>query len=98
VSDYTYLLTVVGVGGVLAVHYVLDALALGLDGGDVMPLYVGGDVTDVDAFAALAGRGVGIVVGKPTTRGWPGRSRAAGCVVDDLRAVQRFLGVLARGS
>jgi hypothetical protein len=23
-----------------------------------MPLYVGGDVTDVDAFAALAGRGV----------------------------------------
>jgi len=36
--------------------------SLGLDRADVVPVYVGDDVTDEDAFAALAGRGIGIVV------------------------------------
>jgi trehalose-phosphatase len=35
---------------------------LGLDRPDVTPVYIGDDETDEDAFAALAGRGIGILV------------------------------------
>ena len=35
---------------------------LGLDRPDVLPVYIGDDETDEDAFAALAGRGIGILV------------------------------------
>jgi trehalose-phosphatase len=36
--------------------------ALGLDQGGVLPIYIGDDLTDEDAFKALRGRGLGIVV------------------------------------
>ena len=36
--------------------------ALGLDRDDVVPLYIGDDITDEHAFAAIADRGVGIIV------------------------------------
>lgn len=35
---------------------------LGLDGPDVLPVYIGDDLTDEDAFRALRGRGIGILV------------------------------------
>lgn len=35
---------------------------LNLDGGDVLPFYIGDDVTDEDGFRELKGRGIGIVV------------------------------------
>jgi trehalose-phosphatase len=43
-----------------AVIWLLQALEL--DGPEVLPLYLGDDLTDEDAFRALSGRGVGIVV------------------------------------
>lgn len=43
-----------------AVLWLLEAL--GLDGDDVLPVYVGDDVTDEDAFEALRERGLGILV------------------------------------
>jgi len=35
---------------------------LGLDGPEVAPVYVGDDVTDEDAFRAIEGRGIGVLV------------------------------------
>lgn len=47
--------------------------ALGLDGDDVMPLYVGDDTTDEDAFRILGEQGLGVVVTdvpRPTHAGY----------------------------
>ena len=44
-----------------ATLWMLEAFALG--GDDVLPFFIGDDMTDEDAFAALAGRGVGVAVG-----------------------------------
>lgn len=60
--------------------------ALGLDGTDVLPFYIGDDETDEDAFRALAGHGIAILVGGE------GRSTAAGYVLADPAEVARFLG------
>jgi trehalose-phosphatase len=46
-----------------AVRWLLEQLEL--DGPEVLPVYVGDDLTDEDAFRALAGRGLGIRVGSP---------------------------------
>ena len=63
--------------------------ALGLDGEDVLPLYLGDDDTDEDAFAALEGRGLGILVSDA------GHTTAAEYVLADTQEVGRFLSDLA---
>jgi alpha,alpha-trehalase len=58
---------------------------LDLDRPDVLPIYVGDDITDEDAFAALQGRGIGIVVRdepRPTT---------ASLALDSPQQVHRLL-------
>jgi trehalose-phosphatase len=59
---------------------------LGLDRDDVAPLYLGDDVTDEDAFEALAGRGIGLVVA-----GEDERPTAADLRLADTEGTRRFL-------
>jgi len=72
-----------------AVTWLLERLDL--DRPDVVPLYVGDDVTDEDAMSALQNRGVGIVVrGEDDARATAARYALADC--DDVRG---FLAMLA---
>ncbi|MGH4026748.1 MAG: trehalose-phosphatase, partial [Pseudonocardiaceae bacterium] len=72
--------------------------ALGLDSGDVVAVYLGDDITDEDAFRALAGRGIGILVvtgaagavGADDPAG-ADRGTAADFVLDSIGEVERFL-------
>ena len=66
-----------------AVLWLLEAL--GLQGESVLPLYVGDDTTDEDAFAALAERGIGILVAHAVC------FTAARYVLRDPNDVARFL-------
>ncbi len=77
-----------------AVLYLLDAL--GLDRDDVVPIYVGDDITDEHAFEALAGRGIGVFVGRADDPEVGGRTTAADFVLDSTEEVERFLDTLAR--
>ena len=61
---------------------------LDLDHADVLPIYIGDDITDEDAFAVLRGRGVGIVV-----RDEP-RPTCATLALEDPDDVHRLLGAL----
>lgn len=75
-----------------AVLWLLDRL--GLAGPDVLPVYIGDDTTDEDAFEALAGRGLTVRVGSPEEP-----TRAA-YVLRDVAELERFLRILeahARG-
>ena len=64
--------------------------ALDLEAEDVVPLYVGDDDTDEDAFAALSGRGIGILVTNAD------RHTLAQYKLSDTQAVEQFLGSLSR--
>lgn len=74
-----------------AVRYLLDLL--GLAGPEYVPLYLGDDVTDEDAFRALAGTGIGIYVGDADELE---RGTAATFTVDDVDQVGELLHGLAR--
>ena len=77
-----------------AVLYLLEALELDRD--DVLPLYVGDDITDEDAFRALAGRGIGILVADPADPEVAGRRTAAEFLLRDTDEVENLLDALAR--
>jgi trehalose 6-phosphate phosphatase len=77
-----------------AVLYLLEAL--NLNGDDVIPIYLGDDVTDEDAFRALKGRGIGIFVGRASDPEVGERTTAADYVLYTVEEVGRFLEGLGR--
>ena len=77
-----------------AVLYLLGALDLDRD--DVVPMYLGDDITDEHAFEALATRGIGVFVGHADDPEVAGRTTAADYVLHDVQEVERFLDTLAR--
>jgi trehalose 6-phosphate phosphatase len=79
-----------------AVLYLLEALEL--DAADVVPLYVGDDITDEHAFQALHRRGIGVLVADPADPETAGRSTAAEYALRDTHEVETFLDGLARGA
>jgi trehalose 6-phosphate phosphatase len=76
-----------------AVLYLMSVL--GLNSEDVVPLYLGDDITDEDAFHALRGRGIGIIVGRPDDPEVADRATAAQFVLASTEEVERFLARLA---
>jgi trehalose 6-phosphate phosphatase len=66
-----------------AVAWLMQALKL--EGPDVLPIYIGDDVTDEDAFVALKDTGVGILVSDQP------RETAAEYVLRDTGEVEQFL-------
>ena len=76
-----------------AVLYLLKALNLDQD--DVVPIYLGDDITDEDAFRALAGRGIGIFVGSADDPETAGRTTTADYVLNTIGEVEEFLNRLA---
>jgi trehalose 6-phosphate phosphatase len=77
-----------------AVLYLLGALDLERE--DVVPIYLGDDITDEDAFEALEGRGIGIFVGRADDPEVSGRTTSADYVLHTTQEVERFLDTLAR--
>jgi trehalose 6-phosphate phosphatase len=71
-----------------AVLWLLKALEL--DSPDVLPIYLGDDITDEDAFRALKGKGLGIFVGHEAAEGGK-RPTAADYVLKDPDEVGTFL-------
>ena len=70
-----------------AVLWLLEALQL--NGPAVLPIYVGDDVTDEDAFAALKDRGIGVLVTDSP------RASSADYSLRDTGEVKQFLDMLA---
>jgi trehalose 6-phosphate phosphatase len=70
-----------------AVLWILERLRL--DRPEIIPLYIGDDLTDEDAFHVLAGRGLTVAVRDHETR-----QTAADFAVNDTTDVKRFLEML----
>jgi alpha,alpha-trehalase len=76
-----------------ALLWLLDAL--GLDQPDVLPIYIGDDVTDENAFRTIRSRGLGIVVkGDETEDG--DRFTAARYALESPAQVQTFIATITR--
>jgi trehalose 6-phosphate phosphatase len=70
-----------------AVEWIMDALKLS-ERDDVIPVFIGDDVTDEDAFEALKGKGIGILVGGH------GQKTAAEYALKNVYQVREFFGKL----
>ncbi|MEE2055991.1 trehalose-phosphatase [Rhodococcus artemisiae] len=77
-----------------AVLHLIDVL--GLDSDDIVPMYLGDDITDEDAFAAVRGTGIGILVGSPDDPEMKNRVTAAEFGLASVDDVARFLSELGR--
>jgi trehalose 6-phosphate phosphatase len=77
-----------------AVLYLLGALDLDRD--DVVPMYLGDDITDEHAFEALDTRGIGVFVGRADDPEVGGRTTSADYVLHTFEEVEQFLHTLAR--
>jgi trehalose 6-phosphate phosphatase len=77
-----------------AVEHLLEVLDL--RGPGYLPVYLGDDVTDEDAFRApsIADGGLGVLVIDPSDA--PERETAASAVIPDVDGVARFLDALGR--
>jgi trehalose-phosphatase len=71
-----------------AIAWILDSLELSNDR-DVLPVYLGDDVTDEDAFKTIYENGIGILVGSH------GKKSAARFRLNDVDEVRAFLQILA---
>lgn len=76
-----------------AVLYLLERLHL--DGPEIVPVYLGDDITDEHAFTALRGRGIGIFVGTADDPEVADRQSDASLRLDSPAEVQRFFDHLA---
>jgi alpha,alpha-trehalase len=72
-----------------AVIWLLETLGLESRSGGILPIYIGDDSTDEDAFRALKQRGVGILVSEQS------QPTAARYSLKDPAEVERFLRMLA---
>jgi len=73
-----------------ALLWLLDTLHIEAADGAVIPLYIGDDVTDEDAFRAIGDRGIGILVAEEP------RATAAAYSLRDADEVRLFLEKLAK--
>jgi trehalose-phosphatase len=64
--------------------------ALQLDAHKVLPLYIGDDITDEDAFRFLSDKGVGILVGDH------GATTDANYRLEDIHQVKQLLHILVK--
>ena len=61
---------------------------LGLDSPDALPVFIGDDITDEDAFEAVAAQGIGVIVRDDA------RPTAAGYALENTAEVGKFLDVI----
>lgn len=76
-----------------ALLYLLEVLELDSEG--VTPVYLGDDVTDEDAFTALQGGGLGVLVADPGEPDSANRQTAATCYLRSVDEVRQFLSGMA---
>lgn len=75
-----------------AVEWIMESLGYSLGEDEVVPVYVGDDITDEDAFRTLSDDGVGILVGSHH------QPSAANYCLEDVSQVYKFIHYLVHGN